>query len=180
MILIEASASSGATVQRGVNITGRCLQHCGSKAVRLVSEPATITSMKSSPLSPFLSLRGLFGAVLLGVSLAGLSGCLAVAAGAGASAVAYARGDLETSLNADYGKVVASARSAVTELEFAKVSENKDALKAVLVARTALDKKVEITIANSGKKLTNIKIRVGVFGDESLSMAILDKIKSGL
>ena len=63
---------------------------------------------------------------------------------------------------------------------YAKVSENKDALKAVLVARTAMDKKIEITISNSGKKLTNIKIRVGVFGDEQLSMSILDKIKAGL
>jgi hypothetical protein len=119
-------------------------------------------------------------ALLLGISLAGLSGCLAAAAGAGAGVVAYARGDMDTTLGTDYNRVVASARRAISELEFAKVSENKDALKAVLVARTALDKKVVITIANSGKKLTSIKIRVGLFGDESLSLAILDKIKAGL
>ena len=136
--------------------------------------------MKSSILPTFLSIRRLLAAVLLGVSLAGLSGCLAVAAGAGASAVAYVRGDLETNLHTDYSRVVDSARNSIDELEFAKVSENKDALKAVLVARTAMDKKVEITIVNSGKKLTNIKIRVGLFGDEALSMSILDKIKSGL
>jgi hypothetical protein len=134
--------------------------------------------MKSSHHS--FPLHRLLAAVLLGVSLAGLSGCLLAAAGAGASAVAYVRGDLETNLNVDYNRVVDSARSAIKDLEFARVSENKDALKAVLVARTALDKKVEITIANSGKKLTNIKIRVGIFGDESLSMAILDKVKAGL
>lgn len=136
--------------------------------------------MKSSLSSVSLSPRRLLVAALLGLSLAGLSGCLAVAAGAGASAVAYARGDLETNLHTDYAKVVDSARNAINELEFAKVSENKDALKAVMVARTALDKKVEITLTNSGKKLTNIKIRVGLFGDEALSMAILDKIKSDL
>jgi hypothetical protein len=136
--------------------------------------------MKSSSSSISCLSHRLLVIVLLGLSLAGLSGCLAVAAGAGASAVAYARGDLETTLHTDYTKVVDSARNAIGELEFAKVSENKDALKAVLVARTALDKKVEITIANSGKKLTNIKIRVGLFGDEALSMAILDKIKSDL
>lgn len=125
-------------------------------------------------------LRRLLAAILLVVSLAGLSGCLAVAAGAGASAVAYVRGDLEANLDTDYARVVDSVRTAIEQLEFAKVSENKDALKAVLVARTALDKKVEITIANSGKKLTSIKIRVGVFGDEALSMSILDKVKAGL
>ena len=51
---------------------------------------------------------------------------------------------------------------------------------AVLVARTALDKKVEVALTNSGNKLTDIKIRVGIFGDEQLSLSILEKIKSGL
>ena len=119
-------------------------------------------------------------AALLGISLIGLSGCIMAAAGAGAGAMAYVSGELKADLNTDYSKVVDSARLAIKELEFAKVSENKDALKAVLVARTAMDKKVEIIIVNSGKKLTNIKIRVGLFGDEALSMAILDKIKAGI
>ena len=117
---------------------------------------------------------------LLGLSLIVLPGCIVAAAGAGASAVAYVRGELNADLNADYNKVVDSARKSIKDLEFAKVSENKDALKAVLVARTAMDKKVEIDITNSGKKLTNIKIRIGLFGDEALSMSILDKIKAGL
>ena len=134
------------------------------------------TSLRYSP----VSLRRLFVAALLGLSLGGLSGCIVAAAGAGAGAVAYVRGDLETTLTYDYSKVVESTRQAIGELEFAKVSDNKDALKAVLIARTAQDKKVEITITNTGKKLTNIKIRVGLFGDEQLSMSILDKIKSGL
>ena len=136
--------------------------------------------MKTTSLCASFSLRRLFAAVLLAVSLASLSGCILAAAGAGAGAVAYARGDLDTNLNYDYNKVVDSARNTIKDLEFAKISENKDALKAILVARTALDKKVEITITNSGKKLTNIKIRVGLFGDEALSMSILDKIKAGL
>ena len=74
----------------------------------------------------------------------------------------------------------AAAREAIEQLEFAKMSDNKDALKAVLVSRTAQDKKVEITLQNNGKKITNVKIRVGVFGDEQLSISILDKIKSNL
>lgn len=125
-------------------------------------------------------LRRAFAAGLLAFSLIGLTGCIAVAAGAGAGAYAYVRGDLETNLNSDYNKVVDSARAAIKDLEFAKVSENKDALKAVIVARTALDKKVDITITYSAKKLTNIKIRVGLFGDEQLSLSILEKIKAGI
>jgi len=107
-------------------------------------------------------------------------GCLAAAAGAGAGAVAYIRGDLEATLPNDFTTVVAATKESIEQLEFAKVSENKDALKAVLVSRTALDKKVEITLTNVGKKQANVKIRVGIFGDEQLSLAILDKIKSNL
>ncbi len=126
-----------------------------------------------------LSARALLGLALL-LLLPGLTGCIVVAAGAGAGAVAYVQGALETNLNEDYNQVVDATRGAIKELEFAKVSENKDALTAVLVARTALDKKIEITLTNSGKRLTKIKIRVGVFGDEPLSLAILEKVRAGL
>jgi len=122
----------------------------------------------------------IFVAIWLAVSLSALSGCILAAAGAGAGAVAYVRGDLEANLDSDYQKVVDAAHSAVGDLEFARVSENKDALKAVLVSRTALDKKVEITITKSANRLTNIKIRIGVFGDEEMSRTILDRIKARL
>jgi hypothetical protein len=121
-----------------------------------------------------------FVAAWLGLVLAALAGCVLAAAGAGVGAVAYARGELEASLAGDYDTVVEAARGAVADLEFARISETKDALKAVLVSRTAMDKKVEIALANSGKKLTSIKIRVGILGDEQLSLAILDKIKARL
>lgn len=65
--------------------------------------------------------------------------------------------------------MVESARRAIADLEFVRVSDNHDAHKAALVARTVFDKKVGITLTNSCKKLTNIKIRVRLFGDEVLS-----------
>jgi Protein of unknown function (DUF3568) len=146
----------------------------------MLSEAAILPPMKSSRFLQIHSLGRLLAILWLGITLAGLSGCLAAAVGAGAGAVAYARGDLEATLGNDYQLVVDTTRDVLKELEFAPVSENKDALNAIFVARTAMDKKVEITITNSGKKLTSIKIRVGFFGDEKLSMAIFDKIKAGL
>ena len=127
-----------------------------------------------------ISMRQIFVAALLGLSLVGLSGCLVAAAGAGAGAMAYAGRELEATLPNDYSKVVRATQNAVQQLEFTKVSEQKDALKAVLVSRTGLDKKVEITITNSGNKTTHISIVVGLIGDKELSVAILDKIKAGL
>lgn len=110
-----------------------------------------------------------------------LSGCvLAAGAGAGAGTVAYMKATLEASLTTDYNKVVKATQAAIGELEFAKISEKKDALRAEFIARTALDKKVEINLSRVGDKATKIEIRVGLLGDQELSQAILDKIKRHL
>ena len=135
--------------------------------------------MNSQHVRTLFTARRWLIAVLLGISLAGLTGCIAVAAGAGAGAVAYVRGELEANLANDYNKVVQATRDAIKDLEFVKVSENKDALKALIIARTAMDKKIEINVTNMGGN-TKVTIRVGVFGDEQLSMSILDKIKANL
>lgn len=106
---------------------------------------------------------------------------MAVVAGAGAgAAVAYIRGDLDATVSAGYDKAVKAANAAVADLKFAKVSENKDALQAIIVARNAADKRVEIRVAKVGESVVIAKIRVGVFGDEALSLAILEKIKANL
>ncbi len=108
------------------------------------------------------------------------SGCVVAAVGAGAGAVAYIRGELETTLDSSLTNTLKASDRAIKQLEFAKVSEKKDALSANLVARTAQDKKVEIDLIKVGDKVTKVKIRVGVFGDEAVSMAILEKIKAEL
>ena len=116
------------------------------------------------------------------VAAAGLGGCFAVVVGAGAAgtAVAYVRGELTGSLGYDFDRVYKVADKALIQLEFAKTSGKKDALEAVLEARTARDTKVTIELRKTGANLTEVKIRVGVFGDEQFAMMILDKIKSNL
>ena len=54
----------------------------------------------------------------------------------------------------------------------------KDAFNAELTARGSGDKKIQIKLQKKTEKVTEIKIRVGLFGDESMSRQILDKIKS--
>lgn len=134
-----------------------------------------MTSMNSTP---FL-LRTV---ALVAFALAAIfqSGCVVAAVGAGAGAVAYIRGELETTLDSSLTNTLKASDRAIKQLEFAKVSEKKDALSANLVARTAQDKKVEIDLIKVGDKVTKVKIRVGVFGDEAVSMAILEKIKAEL
>lgn len=108
-------------------------------------------------------------------------GCVAVvAAGAAGTGVAWYRGKLEVNLNHDLDAVFRASQKALTQLEFAKISDKKSSVDAELVSRTALDKKIEITLQKVTDGTTKVAIRVGVFGEESLSMTILDKIKANL
>ena len=113
--------------------------------------------------------------------LASLSGCVAVVAGAaGAGTVAWVQGRLDAALDAKFDRTEKAANLAITQLQFVKISEKKDARTARLMARTAEDKKVEIQIFSVGEATSRAQIRVGVFGDQALSLAVLDKIKANL
>lgn len=137
--------------------------------------------MNKSIQSAKLSARRLLVALVLGVSVAGLTGCVAVvAAGAAGTGVAWYRGQLEANLDQNIEAVFAASQKALTQLEFANISNKKSTVDAQLVSRTALDKKVEITLQKVTDRSTKVIIRVGVFGDETLSMSILDKIKAAL
>lgn len=110
-----------------------------------------------------------------------LNGCVVVAAGAvGAGAVAYVRGELEASLEADLDTAYAAAQRALARLEFAKIEQSRSGVDARLVHRTALDKKVEIKLKKVTDRLTKIEIRVGIVGDQELSLTLLDKIRAEL
>ena len=120
--------------------------------------------------------------VILGAAMLMCSGCVAVVAAgaAGAAAVAWVRGELQTTLPADLDRSFGATKDAIADLQFVKVSERKDALLGVLVARNAADKKIEIKLENMAGDVTKIGIRVGVVGDQELSLAILEKIKANL
>lgn len=124
---------------------------------------------------------GLVTVALAMLALTFSTGCVAVvAAGGGATAVAWVRGELRASLSSNYENTVKATNQAIGQLGFVKISEERDALKAVIVARTAGDKKIKIVVDRIGDTVTNINIRVGVFGDERISLTLLDKIKADL
>ena len=109
------------------------------------------------------------------------SGCLALAAGAGAgAAVAYMRGDLDVTLDANLAKSVRAAEKAVAQLKFTKISDRQDALQATLVSRNASDQKIELYLEKLTDDATKLKIRVGTFGEESMQQEILARIRSNL
>jgi hypothetical protein len=108
------------------------------------------------------------------------TGCVVIAAGAGAGAVAYVRGEMQTSVERDLDAVFKASQRALGKLEFAKVNDHKSGVDAQLLARTALDKRVEIKLTKVTDTLTKVQIRVGLVGDQDLSLTILEKIKAEL
>ncbi len=119
--------------------------------------------------------------VLLAASAALQSGCVVVAVGAAsAGAVAYVRGELESTVSSPFAVANRAANIAIEQLQLVKINEKKDAFVSIITARTADDKKVEIKITKLADETTKIQIRVGVFGDEAKSLTILEKIKANL
>jgi Protein of unknown function (DUF3568) len=120
-------------------------------------------------------------AALLAVTSLVQTGCVVVAAGAaGAGAVAYVRGELQSTLTGSFEAVEKAANRSIEQLQLVKINEKKDAFVAIITARTADDKKVEIKATKLAAETTKVEIRVGVFGDEAKSLAILEKIKANL
>ena len=140
------------------------------------------TSLPSSRSASWPRVRAAAGALVLGGAiLLGTSGCVAVvAAGAAGAGVAWVRGALETNLEASLDEAYQAAQEAVAKLELARISEKKSALDASVLARTALDKRIEIVLKRVGPKTTHVSIRVGVFGDEALSLTVLERMRAAL
>ncbi len=115
------------------------------------------------------------------VSLPFVSGCAVIlAGGAGAGTVAYIKGELQTNLEASLEKSIEATRSAVENLKFIKISEEADKLTGEIIARTSQDEKITIQLNKVTENTTKISIRVGMFGDQSLSHSLLEEIKKEL
>jgi hypothetical protein len=110
-----------------------------------------------------------------------LSGCVVAAVGAGAAAsVGYIRGDLEATLENDVEQVYEASLKALDQLKLAVVSKQQDALGAKIVSRNIEDKKIQINLKQNEGGVTKLTIRIGVFGNETQSRLIYDKIRDNL
>lgn len=125
--------------------------------------------------------------VCLSVLLAGLtmgsSGCIVLAAGAGAAGtVAYVKGDFEAELQHNIDETYAATQKATEELKLHVITGDggKDALSATIVARDAADKRVTIKLKTVTDDITKLSIRVGTFGDKTKQRLIYDKIRDNL
>ncbi|MBX3364299.1 MAG: DUF3568 family protein [Phycisphaeraceae bacterium] len=111
-----------------------------------------------------------------------LGGCVALVAGAaaGAGAYAYVTGELKSTVDSSLERTFAATKRAVDSLKFSLTEEASDALQAKVGAKMADDRSVSIELKRLADASTEIRIRVGTFGDESVSATILEEIKKGL
>jgi hypothetical protein len=146
----------------------------GNQCAAWLSQTANLNTMKNP-------IRTLFCAALLSAAALLSSGCFAVAvAGAAGATVAYVRGTLETNLDHPVGALADAAQKAVEKMKFVVVSNRADVLSGEVIARTADDTKVSIKLKKMTDQTTHVSIRVGVFGDQAVSMQLLDDIKQHL
>lgn len=129
-------------------------------------------------------MKNVIVTLLLTTALALTPGCTLLlvggAAAAGAGGYAYVNGEAKSTESASLDKTWRAAQAAMKDLQFSVVGQSKDALEGRLTARNATDKKITIRVKKVSDSLTEVRIRVGVFGDESLSRIIHEAVKKGL
>jgi hypothetical protein len=119
--------------------------------------------------------------LLIATALLMSTGCTLLLIGggvaAGAGTIAYIKGELKSTEEVSLGRAWEASQAAMKDLEFSITSKEKDALSAKLIARGAGDRKITVTLKKVSDSVTEIRIRVDTFGDESLSRMILEKMK---
>jgi hypothetical protein len=113
-----------------------------------------------------------------------LQGCALFLIGAGVAAgvgaVAYVNGELRGTEQVSLATAYASAVKTLNELELKVTEQQKDALSGKVIARRADGTVIGVYVNKKTADTTEIRIRVGTFGDEALSKVVYEKIKKNL
>jgi hypothetical protein len=126
-----------------------------------------------------ISSRGLVVAAFLAIA-AFQAGCVTVVDNTTPGSAVYIRGELQSNIDRRFEIAERAAMKAITELQFSKIEEKKDALVAIITARTAEDTRVTVKVERTSDTLSTIRIRAGVLGNEKLAYTILSRIKEAL
>ena len=131
----------------------------------------------------FRTVRGPVLALSLSLVAAGCTSAgvaLATGAAAGAAAIAYVQGDLETELEGSTADVASATGKAFEAMELSLVSSEVGEVDARLEATTARERSVVVHLTGLEDGGTRISIRVGTFGDERVSRRLLERIQDHL
>jgi hypothetical protein len=123
-----------------------------------------------------------FWIVLIVPGLMFLYGCAAAVVGgaAGAGAVLYSKGELKSTENASLDQVMNAAEETMHSMNLNVISKDHDALKGKLLAKRENGDNIDIKLEQKPNNLTEMKIRVGAFGNEDQARLIQEKIRERL
>ena len=116
------------------------------------------------------------GLLFTGCAAALLAGGVA----AGAGAVFYVKGDLETTFDRSYDDVWEASLEGVQSLGLRAWKKEKGAEKGVIKTRRLDGKTVTIFVFPQTNQTSKLSIRIGAFGDEEGSREILKAIQAKL
>jgi len=102
---------------------------------------------------------------------------IAGGAAVGVGSAAFIYGELQTEERVSFDAAWNATQKAVEDLGFTTTSKENGQFWGDLIARNAEAKKVGIKLRSPDETRTEIKIRVGFFGDEKASRRILDEIR---
>lgn len=89
-------------------------------------------------------------------------------------------GSLDSVENAPLDRTYVAAQAALKDLEFSTTTATKDALEGRVEAETSSEKSVTIKLKRVTDTATEVKIRVGTFGDQKVSLLLLEKLRTHL
>jgi hypothetical protein len=109
-----------------------------------------------------------------------LGGCDALREKPGPDGTVYSFGQFDGTLTASPQEVVQATEAVLKEQELHILSSDATGLDGKIVARSALDKEIRITVKRQGDKTSIISIHFGSYGDSGASRSLYEKIKAKL
>lgn len=89
-------------------------------------------------------------------------------------------GSLDCCVPGSPEKVVQASEKALKQEDLHMVSSDSTGVDGKIVAKTALDTTIAITVTRHDDASSKISIRVGTFGDRAMSNDLLEKIRANL
>lgn len=89
-------------------------------------------------------------------------------------------GTLTTTVEANPPQVAKAAEAVLKDLDLIRVHSTSTEVDGEAFGYTASDKKVGVSIKQQGDNLSEVKVRVGAFGDEDLGLAVITRIEEQL
>ena len=109
-----------------------------------------------------------------------LTACESMRSKPGVDGTAYSLGHLDVMVHADPKRVVEAAESVLHDMDIVVESSAASGIDGKVVGKTALGKRIDITVERQDAETTKYSILIGSIGDEKISREIHEKMKAKL